>query len=141
MSFIGETNEKISGVHAVLRLGANSFRLKTDFRLHIGRPKNRQATSAGPCLTFGAGDHFLDGTVLGTAPDITTLNALTERDSNGELTSSSWSLVLSPSGGGSDVTIAFTGQLSEFDIVSVDEEQPIEFEIHIDIDSDTVTVS
>ncbi|MCH9657215.1 hypothetical protein K0U27_00735 [archaeon] len=141
MSFLGETNEKVTGVHAVLKLGSSSFRLKTDFRLHIGRPKNRQATSAGPCLTFGAGDHFLDATIIGTAPDIATLNALTQRDVNGELSSSSWSLVLAPSGGGTNVTVAFTGPLPEFDIVSVDEEQPIEFEIHIDIDSDTVTVS
>lgn len=99
MSFIGETNEKVTGVHAILKLGVNSFRLKTEFRLHIGRPKDRQATSAGPCLTFGAGDHFLDGTILGTTPDITTLNALTERDANGELTSSSWSLHLRRPGG------------------------------------------
>jgi len=44
MSFIGETNEKVTGVHVIIKLGANSFRLKTEFRLHIGRPKDRQAT-------------------------------------------------------------------------------------------------
>ncbi len=141
MSFLGETDEKVVGVHAVLRLGSSVFRLKKNFRLHIGRPKDRQATTAGPCLVYGAGEHFLDGNILATTADVTTLNALTERNTSGELTSSAWSIVLTPTGGGSDVTVSFNGFLPELDLVSIDEEQFLEFEIHIDVNEDTVTVA
>ena len=86
MSFIGETNERVVGAYAVLKLGANSFRLKQDFRLHIGRPRDRNASQAGPILSYGKGDSFLDATLLGSTPDITTFNALTQVDANGDLT-------------------------------------------------------
>lgn len=137
---LGEANEQAVVENCVLKKGSDTFKLKTEFRLHIGRPKNRNATPAGPVITYGAGDHFLDATIIGSTPEITTLNALTERDANGAVASNSWSLVITPVGGGAAVTIAFTAEMPESDFIGI-EGGKLNFEIHMDITTDTVTVT
>lgn len=137
---LGEANEQVVDINFILKQGTDTFKLKKNIRLHIGRPKNRNATPAGPVITYGAGDHFCEATIIGSTPEITTLNAKTERDSNGALPSEAWSLVATPIGGGAAVTTSFTGEMPEFDMIQT-EEGKLEFDIHIDITTDTVTVT
>jgi hypothetical protein len=108
---------------------------------HLGRPEAREPTTDGGVQYFyGKGDHYFDCTLLLTTPEISTFNALTELDANGDLTSTAYKIISEPRGGGADVTITVNAVLPEFNIV-----KPIEggiiFRIRFRITDDTVTVS
>ena len=141
MANIGEIAELVNAQNLKLDVGVNRYIMLQDLDFHLGRPEAREPTTDGGVQYFyGKGDHYFDATLLLTTPEISTFNTLTELDVNGDLTTTTFSIVSEPRGGGADVTITVNAQLPDFNIV-----KPIEggliFRVRFRIIDDTVTVA
>lgn len=141
MANIGEIAELVNAQNLKLDVGVNRYIMLQELDFHLGRPEAREPTTDGGVQYFyGKGDHYFDSTLLLTTPEISTFNALTELDANGDLTSTVFSIISEPRGGGADVTITVTAVLPEFNIV-----KPVEggliFRVRFRITTDTVTVT
>jgi hypothetical protein len=141
MANIGEITELVNAQNLKLDVGVNRYIMLQDLDFHLGRPEAREPTTDGGVQYFyGKGDHYFDATLLLTTPEISTFNALTELDVNGDLTTTTFSIISEPRGGGADVTITVNAQLPDFNIV-----KPIEggliFRVRFRIIDDTVTVA
>lgn len=141
MANIGEITELVNAQNLKLDIGANRFIMLQELDFHLGRPEAREPTTDGGVQYFyGKGDHYFDATILLTTPEISFFNDLTELDSDGNLTSTTFSIISEPRGGGANVTITVTAQLPDFNIV-----KPIEggliFRVRFRITTDTVTVT
>jgi len=116
MGNIGEVTEVINNEKLTLDVGANTYILMQDLQINIDRPIDRQVTSGGNAVYFyGSGDNFIQFTLLCSTPEIASLNTLTQRNSDGALTSTSWKIV------GTDVsgltkTITAAGTLPHLEI-------------------------
>ena len=118
MANIGEIAELVNAQNLKLDVGANRYIMLQDLDFHLGRPEAREPTTDGGVQYFyGKGDHFFDATLLLTTPEISSFNALTELDSNGDLTTTVFSIVAEPRGGGADVTITVNAVLPDFNIL------------------------
>ena len=141
MANLGEIAELVNAQNLKLDVGVNRYIMLQELDFHLGRPEAREPTTDGGVQYFyGKGDHYFDCTLLLTTPEISTFNALTELDANGDLTSTAYKIISEPRGGGADVTITVNAVLPEFNIV-----KPIEggiiFRIRFRIIDDQVTVS
>jgi len=109
---------------------------------HLGRPEAREPTTDGGVIYYyGKGDHTFDATLLLTTPEISTFNAFTVLDSDGNLPSNTFTILAEPRGSAeSDVTITVTAELPDFNII-----KPVEggvlFRVRFRITTDSVTVS
>lgn len=141
MANIGEVSELVNAQNLKLDVGSDRYVMLQELDFHLGRPEAREATTDGGVQYFyGKGDHYFDATLLLTTPEISTFNDLTELDSNGDLTSTSFDIVAEPRGGGSDVTITVNAVLPDFNIV-----KPVEggviFRVRFRITDDVVSVA
>ena len=141
MANIGEIAELVNAQNLKLDVGANRYIMLQDLDFHLGRPEAREPTTDGGVQYFyGKGDHYFDATLLLTTPEISSFNALTELDANGDLTTTTFLIISEPRGGGANVTITVNAQLPDFNIL-----KPIEggviFRVRFRIIDDTVTVS
>ncbi len=141
MANIGEIGELVNAQNLKLEVGANRYIMLQELDLHLGRPEAREPTTDGGVqYFFGKGDHFFNATLLLTTPEISTFNALTELDVNGDLTSTAFKIIAQPRGGGGDITITVNAVLPDFNIV-----KPVEggvlFRIRFRITDDTVVVA
>jgi len=141
MANIGEIAELVNAQNLKLEVGANRYIMLQELDLHLGRPEAREPTTDGGVQYFyGKGDHYFDTTLLLTTPEISTFNALTELDANGDLTSTAFKIVSTPRGGGATATVTVNAVLPDFNIV-----KPVEggviFRIRFRITDDTVTVT
>ena len=141
---IGDITELVNAQNLKLGLGdttlANRFIMLQELDFHLGRPEAREPTTDGVVIYFyGKGDHTFDATLLLTTPEISTFNGFTVLDSNGNLTSNTFTILAEPRGGGTNVTITVTAELPDFNIV-----KPVEggvlFRVRFRITTDTVTV-
>jgi len=141
MANLGEIAELVNAQNLKLDVGDDRYIMLQELDLHLGRPEAREPTTDGGIqYFFGKGDHFFNCTLLLTTPEITIFNALTELDSNGDLTETAFKIIAQPRGGGSDVTITVNAVLPDFNIV-----KPVEggvlFRVRFRITDDTVTVA
>jgi hypothetical protein len=141
MANIGEIPELVNAQNLKLDVGGDRYIMLQELDFHLGRPEAREPTTDGGVQYFyGKGDHFFDATLLLTTPEISTFNALTELDVNGDLTNTIFSIIAEPRGGGANVTITVDAVLPDFNIV-----KPVEggviFRVRFRITDDTVTVS
>ena len=141
MANIGEIAELVNAQNLKLDVGANRYIMLQELDFHLGRPEAREPTTDGGVQYFyGKGDHYFDSTLLLTTPEISSFNALTELDSNGDLTSTEFKIIAEPRGGGSNVTITVNAVLPDFNIL-----KPVEggviFRVRFRITDDTVTVT
>lgn len=141
MANIGEIAELANAQNLKLEVGANRYIMLQELDFHLGRPEAREPTTDGGVQYFyGKGDHYFDATLLLTTPEISTFNALTELDANGDLTTTAFKIVTTPRGGGATITITVNAVLPDFNIV-----KPIEggviFRVRFRITDDTVTVA
>jgi hypothetical protein len=139
MANIGELAEIVNATELTLEVGSNRYILLKDLDIHIGRIENRHPTTDGLVYTYGKGDNFFTAVLVVSTPEISTLNTLTQTDSNGDLTSTAWKIVAN-NVSGSSKTFAATGVLRDTDYKKV-EEGVIEITIFVRITGDTVTVS
>ena len=141
MANIGEIAELVNAQNLKLDVGNNRYIMLQELDFHLGRPEAREPTTDGGVQYFyGKGDHYFDSTLLLTTPEISTFNALTELDSNGDMTTVAYKIIAEPRGGGSDVTITVNAVIPDFNIL-----KPVEggviFRVRFRITDDTVTVT
>ncbi len=141
MANLGEVAELVNAQNLKLDVGNDRYIMLQELDLHLGRPEAREPTTDGGVqYFFGKGDHFFNSTLLLTTPEITTFNALTVLDANGDLTSTAFKIIAEPRGGGSNVTITVNAVLPDFNIV-----KPVEggvlFRVRFRITDDTVTIT
>ena len=141
MANIGDTPELVNAQNLKLDVGDDRYIMLQELDFHLGRPESREPTTDGGVQYFyGKGDHFFNATLLLTTPEISSFNALTVLNVDGDLTSTEFKIIAEPRGGGSDVTITVNAVLPDFNIV-----KPVEggvlFRVRFRITDDTVTVA
>jgi len=140
MADIGAITEIVNASELTLEVGADTYIMLTNLTIHIGRPEDRTATTDGGVLyTYGKGDNFFTATLVVTTPEISSLNTLTQIDSDGDMTSTLWKVVARDVSGATK-TFAATGILREYD-VSKPEEGKVNIDIFVRITGDTVSIS
>jgi len=140
MADIGAITEIVNASELTLEVGANTYIMLTNLAIHIGRPEDRTATTDGGVLyTYGKGDNFFTATLVVTTPELSSLNTLTQIDSDGDMTSTAWKIV-ARNVSGATKTFAATGILREYD-VSKPEEGKVNIDIFVRITGDTITIS
>lgn len=142
MANIGEIAELVNAQNLKLDVGANRYIMLQEFDFHLGRPEAREPTTDGGVQYFyGKGDHYFDATLLLTTPEISTFNALTELDANGDLTTTTFSILAEPrESSEADVTITVNAVLPDFNI-SKPVEGGVLFRVRFRITDDVVTVT
>jgi len=94
MANIGEITEIVNASELTLEVGADIYIMLTNLVIHIGRTEDRTATTdAGALYTYGKGENFFTGTLVVTTPELSSLNTLTQIDSDGDMTSTLWKIV------------------------------------------------
>ena len=141
MANIGEIAELVNAQNLKLDVGGDRYIMLQDLDFHLGRPEAREPTTDGGVQYFyGKGDHYFDATLLLTTPEISSFNALTELDSNGDLTTKSYDIIAEPRESTSPTaTITVNAVLPDFNIL-----KPVEggviFRVRFRITDDTVSV-
>ncbi len=116
MADIGAIGEIINASETTLVVGSDTYIMLQDLNIHIGRPEFRDATTdAGALYTYGKGEHFMTFTLLATTPELDTLAALNDIDTDGDMTSTSWTIVAKNVSAASK-TFTCTGILNPIDI-------------------------
>ncbi len=144
MANLGEITEIINASELTLELGADNYILLTNLNMHIGRPEDRIATTDGGALyTYGKGDNWFTATLVLSTPELAgatvNFNALSQIDSDGDMTSTAWKIVAKDVSGNTK-TCAATGVLKEYDITKPSEGK-ITIDIFVRITGDTLTIS
>ena len=142
---IGDITELVNAQNLKLGLtntsSANRYVMLQELDFNLGRPEAREPTTDGGVIYFyGKGDHYFDATLLLTTPEISTFNAFTELDADGNLPSNTWTILAEPRGGAADVTITVTAEIPNVNIV-----KPVEggviFRVRFRITTDTILVT
>jgi hypothetical protein len=89
--------------------------------------------------TYGKGDNWFTATLLVSTPELSSLNTLGQIDTDGDMTSTAWTIE-AKNVSGATKTFAATGVLKEYDI-SKPSEGKVSIEIFVRITGDTVTIS
>ena len=140
MANIGEITEIVNASELTLDVGSGTYIMLTNLQLHIGRTEDRVATTdAGALYTYGKGENFFTATLLVTTPELDTINNLTQIDSDGDMTPTSWKIVAKDISAATK-TFAATGVLKEYDIRKAPEGK-VEIDIFVRITGDTITIS
>lgn len=140
MANIGEITEIVNASELTLDVGSGTYIMLTNLQLHIGRTEDRVATTdAGALYTYGKGENFFTATLLVTTPELDTINNLTQIDSDGDMTPTSWKIVAKNISAATK-TFAATGVLKEYDIRKAPEGK-VEIDIFVRITGDTITIS
>ncbi len=136
---IGEITEIVNATELQLVV-SNVYILLTDLVVHIGRPEERTPTTDGGALyTYGKGDHWMTFTLVASTPEIDSLAELNETDSDGDMTSTAWTVVANNVSGASK-TLTCTGVLRDLD-VRKSPEGKVMLDCFIRITGDTVAVA
>lgn len=140
MANLGEITEIVNASELTLEVGSDTYILLKDLVIHIGRTEDRVATTDGGALyTYGKGENFFTATLVVSTPELSSLNTLTQIDSDGDMTSTAWKIVAKNISTATK-TFAATGVLKEYD-VRKPEEGKVEIDIFVRITGDTVTIS
>ena len=116
MANLGEISEIVNNEKLTLEVGSDTYILMQDLTVNIDRPIDRQTTSGGGVVYFyGSGDNFISFTLLCSTPEIASLNTLTERTTNGALTSTDW-IIKSTDVSGAVKTITGAGTLPHLEV-------------------------
>jgi len=140
MADIGAITEIVNASELTLEVGSDTYVMLTNLAIHIGRSEDRTATTdAGVLYTYGKGDNFFTATLTVTTPELSSLNTLTQIDSDGDMTSTLWKIVARDVSGATK-TFAATGVLRDYD-VSKPEEGKVSIDIFVRITGDTISIS
>ncbi len=140
MANIGEITEIVNAAEANLVVGGNTYILLQDLNIHIGRPEFRDpSTGGGAVYTYGKGEHHMTFTLQATTPELDSLAALNDIDSNGAMTPTSWTIVATDVSGAAK-TFTCTGILNPIDIRKAAEGK-VFIDCFVRITPDTVAVA
>jgi len=140
MANIGEIGEIVNSSQTTLVVSSNTYITLQDLNIHIGRPEFRDATTdAGALYTYGKGDHWMTFTLLATTPELDTLAAKNDIDSDGDMPSTAWTIVAKNASAASK-TFTCTGILRNIDIRKAPEGK-LFVDCDVRITPDTVVVT
>lgn len=138
-NLLGAIAEFVKNDNFALKVGSNSHIPMTIPSIAVGRTELRVATNdSGSDFKAGMSDNFFTTTLYFT-DQITGLNTLTQTDSNGELTSTSW-LLVATADDSTTQTFAATGVLRNY-FVHPGPVGYVGIDIFVRITGDTVTIS
>jgi len=141
MANLGEVTEIVNASECTLEVGADNYILLTNLQMHIGRTEDRTETVDGGALyTYGKGDNWFTATLQVSTPELDSLNTLTQTDTDGDMTSTSWKIVYRDLAGATK-TFAATGFLREFDARKGESPGKVEIDIFVRMTDDSITVS
>jgi len=141
MANLGEVTEIVNASECTLEVGSDNYILLTNLQMHIGRTEDRTETVDGGALyTYGKGDNWFTATLQVSTPELSSLNTLTQTDSDGDMTSTSWKIVYRDLSG-STKTFAATGFLREYDVRKGESPGKAEIDIFVRMTGDTITIS
>jgi len=142
MADIGSIADLVNAQNLKLDVGNDRYIMLQELEFHLGRPEAREPTTDGSVQYFyGKGDHYFEATLLLTTTEISTFNALTQLDSNGDMTTTQFDILAeSRENSGNDATITVNAVIPDFNII-----KPVEggviFRIRFRITDDIVTVT
>ena len=139
MANLGEIAEIVNASETTLEVGSDTYILLKNLQIDINRTEKRDPTTAGPLYNYGLGDNSFTATLVVSTPELSSLNTLTQRDSNGDMTSTAWKIVARDVSG-STKTFAATGVLRDYQ-VRKPEEGKLEIDIFVRITGDTIVIS
>jgi len=140
MANLGEITEIVNASELTLEVGSDNYILLTNLNIHIGRTEDRIATTDGGALyTYGKGENFFTATLLVSTPELSSLNTLSQIDTDGDMTSTAWKIVAKDVSGATK-TFAATGVLKEYDVNKAPEGK-VAIDIFVRITGDTITIS
>jgi hypothetical protein len=114
MANIGEITEFVNNDEWTLEVGTGNYIALEDLIVKVGNLEYRSDTNdSGPNWFLGGGDNFFTFTLTLTSPEYSALNTLTQLDSSGIPTSTSWKIV-SEDLAGTTKTMAATGYLRDY---------------------------
>ena len=141
MADIGAISELVNAQNLKLQLGSDRYIMLQELELHLGRPEAREPTTDGGVQYFyGKGDHYFDATLLLTTPEISTFNAFTELDANGDMPTNSYNIIATPRSGSPVSTVTVNAVVPDFNVVKPVEGGTI-FRLRFRITDDKVVVS
>jgi hypothetical protein len=141
MANVGEITELVNSDELTLKVGADTYIMLTDLRVHVGRTENRIATTdAGALYSYGKGENHFTCTLLLTTPELSSLNTLTQISANGDMTSTAWTIV-GNNVSGATKTMACTGILRDYDVKKGTDGKYVEIDIFVRITGDTVAIT
>ena len=137
---MGEISEIVNASELTLEVGSDNYILLKNLLLHIGRTEERTATTDGGALySYGKGDNFFTATLVVSTPELSSLNTLTQIDSDGDMTSTLWKIVAKDVSGATK-TFAATGVLKQYDVRKPPEGK-VEIDIEVRITGDTISIT
>jgi len=141
MANLGEIAEIVVAHECRLVVGSDTHIMLQELNIHIGRPEFRDPTTdAGAIYTYGKGDHWMTFTLLATTPELDTLTAKNDIDSNGDMPSTAWTIVAVDKSGTNTATFTCTGVLNPIDIRKAAEGK-LFMDCFVRITPDTVVVA
>ncbi len=136
----GAVGELINNKNLELRLGGDTYAALTDLILHGGRTETREVhTGLGAVYTYGAGDHFMTFTLSLTPVEADDIISKNDIDSNGDMPSSTWTVVGVTKASGETITFTCTGILRDWDLRK-GQEGKVKLDCFIRITPDTIVV-
>ena len=147
MANLGEITEIVnaSELHLGVDTGSgasafNNYILLTNLSLHVGRPEDRVATTDGQALfTYGKADSYFTATLLLSTPELSSLNTLSQIDSDGDMPTQAW-MIRAQNVNGDYKYLSCTGILREYDVTKPSEGK-VTIDIFVRITGDTITIS
>lgn len=104
-------NYLINAENAVLKLGGNTYILMQEMTANIEHPEYPEPTTAGTkSFYYGAGDNWVEFTLLMSVAEFATFNTNSQRNSNGALSQQSFTVVTTDVSGTSK-TFTFTSYI------------------------------
>jgi hypothetical protein len=140
MANIGEIGEIINASEVTLEVSTDTYIMLTDLHLHTGRfEEGVPTTDTGTVWTIGKGDNWMTFSLLATTPEISSLNTLTQVDSDGDYTSTAWKVVAKDVSSATK-TLAATGYLRDVDYRKAPEGK-LRLDCFVRITGDTLTIT
>ena len=140
MAKLGEITEFCNAEEFRLDTGANTYVTLQDLTVSVGNLEDRASTNdSGSDFFSGFGDNFFAATLKLTHPEFSSLNTLSQKDSNGVLTSTAW-LIIAKFLDGTTKTMAATGVLRNY-VVRKGLEGKVLIDIFVRITGDTVAIT
>ena len=140
MAGLGEITEFCNAEEFRLSVGANTYVTLQDLSVSVGNLEDRESTNdSGSNFFSGMGDNFFTGTLKLTHPEFSSLNTLSQKDSDGKLTSTAW-LIIGTFLDATTKTMAATGVLRNY-VVRKGLEGKVLIDIFVRITGDKVTIS
>jgi len=89
----GLASELINASEVSISDGTDTYLQLQDLVVNLGHPETREETVDAVHYFYGKGDHFIEGTILASSPEISTFVGFTEINSEGAPASNDWVIV------------------------------------------------